>query len=84
MTSTAKQLTVLYFAVLREQSGTDSETLASTAANPAELYTELQTRYAFTLASEQVRPAVNHAFCGWEHALNEGDTIAFIPPVSGG
>ena len=28
--------------------------------------------------------AVNEAYCKEDHALSDGDTIALIPPVSGG
>lgn len=84
MTSNAKSFTVLYFAALREQSGCDRETLSSAATTPAELYAELCRRHAFDLTEERLRPAVNHAFCDWRQHLNDGDTVAFIPPVSGG
>lgn len=84
MTSTAKSFTVLYFAALREQAGCDSETISSAAATPAELYAELRLRHDFDLNQTQLRPAVNHAFGDWQQPLNHGDTVAFIPPVSGG
>lgn len=84
MTSTAKSFTVLYFAALRQQAGCDSETVSSAAATPAELYAQLCSRHAFDLSETQLRPAVNHAFCAWQQPLNHGDTVAFIPPVSGG
>ncbi|WP_304335094.1 molybdopterin converting factor subunit 1 [Conchiformibius steedae] len=84
MNLTVKSFTVLYFAALREQAGCDSETVFSAAATPAELYAELRSRHAFDLNPTQLRPAVNHAFCDWQQPLNHGDTVAFIPPVSGG
>jgi molybdopterin converting factor small subunit len=27
---------------------------------------------------------VNDAYTGWDHALHDGDTVVFIPPVAGG
>ena len=72
-----RHITILYFAALREQAGKEQET-------PAELYAELQAAYAFDLPQERLRAAVNHAFCDWQTALTDGDTVAFIPPVSGG
>lgn len=79
-----KQINILYFAALREQAQTEQETRSTTAQNPAELYAELQTVYAFDLPMERLRAAVNHAFVAWETELHDGDTVAFIPPVSGG
>jgi molybdopterin converting factor small subunit len=31
-----------------------------------------------------LRMAVNDNFVGLDHPLQDGDTLAFIPPVSGG
>lgn len=84
MISNAKPLTVLYFAVLREQAGCGQENLISAATTPAELYAELSVRYGFDLPQTRLRAAVNHAFAAWEQPLHDGDTVAFIPPVSGG
>ncbi|WP_274584510.1 MoaD/ThiS family protein [Neisseria leonii] len=80
----SKPIHVLYFAALREQAGRERETRATAADNPAELYAELQSVYGFELPQERLRAAVNHQFCAWDTALAEGDTVAFIPPVSGG
>lgn len=78
------QLTLLYFAALREQAGKEQETLSSNAATVAQLYAELTEHYSFTLPPQRLRAAVNHQLCDWNQTLNEGDTVAFIPPVSGG
>ncbi len=74
-----KNITILYFAALREATGKDQETYATTAA---ELYAELQQRYAFPAVP--LRVAQNHVFCDWHATLADQDTIAFIPPVAGG
>ena len=75
---------VQYYAVLREQAGTSTETLMSTAATPADLYRELQTRHGFSLAPGLLRVAINDEFCEWSRPLGAGDRVVFIPPVAGG
>jgi len=79
-----KQLTVQYFALLREQAGRREEALESAAGTPRELYQELRQRYPFTLGSEVLRVAVNSEFADWSTQLRTGDTVVFIPPVAGG
>ncbi len=73
-----------YFAILREQRGLARETLATTAATPAELYAELRARHGFTLPRDRVRAAVNDEFVAATAPLREGDRVVFIPPVAGG
>ena len=79
-----KNLTVQYFAILREQRGLTEEKLATTAATPTALYDELRDRHGFTLPADRVRAAVNDEFVPPTAALREGDRIVFIPPVAGG
>ena len=79
-----KQLTVQYYALLREQAGRREEAVRSSARTPRELYGELAARYPFTLAPEQLRVAVNAEFADWSTPLHEGDAVVFIPPVAGG
>ena len=45
---------------------------------------QLQQQYGFSLTPAQLRAAVNHAMARWDQVLNDGDILAFIPPVSGG
>ena len=78
------KLQVQYYALLREQAGRSSESLTSSARTPHELYEELQVRYAFTLAPEQLRVAINSEFAEWSQPLVDGDAVVFIPPVAGG
>ncbi len=78
------QLTIQYFALLREQAGRSEETLETLAATPADLYNELHSRYGFTLAREQLKVAVNSEFADWSRQLRSGDAVVFLPPVAGG
>ncbi len=73
-----------YYAQLREQAGTGSERLSTTAETPDALYGELQARHGFSLPKDALKVAVNTAFCSWDTALRDGDTVVFIPPVNGG
>ena len=77
-----KNITLLYFAALREATGKDQETCTTAAHTVAELYAELQQHYAFPAVP--LRAARNHVLCDWHEAIAEQDTIAFIPPVAGG
>jgi len=79
-----KAVRVQYFAILREQRGVAEERLETEAATPADLYAALRERHGFTLSPERIRAAVNGDFVPATSALQDGDTLAFIPPVAGG
>lgn len=84
MSSTA-DITILYFAALREQVGKEQESRTITVGStPAALYSQLAQQYGFTLPQECVRAAVNHVFADWAQPLAANDIVAFIPPVAGG
>jgi molybdopterin converting factor subunit 1 len=78
------ELTVLYFAHLRDQRGLDSERITSTAVTARDLYRELVRRHGLTLPERTLIVAVNEAMVRWDAPLADGDTVAFLPPVSGG
>ncbi|MEX0734905.1 MAG: MoaD/ThiS family protein [Steroidobacteraceae bacterium] len=73
-----------YYALFREQSGRQSESIDTVAQTPAELYAELAARHGFRLPSSQLKVAVNSAFSEWGRTLADGDEVVFIPPVAGG
>ena len=77
------QVTVLYFASLRDAAGVASETVEA-AVDLRALYEQLRTRHGFALPQERLRVAVDGAFARWDDAVRPGSEIAFIPPVSGG
>ncbi len=78
------QLRVHYYALMREQAGRSEEMLETSAATPADLYSELAARYGFTLTREQLKVAVNSEFSDWSRRLAGNDAVVFIPPVAGG
>lgn len=77
-------ITVLYFAHLRDQRGLDQERIATAATTPSELYRELAQRHGLTLPERSLAVAINEAMSRWDAVLAEGDTVVFLPPVSGG
>lgn len=77
-------ITVLYFAHLRDQRGLDAERLATQAPTARELYRELALRHGLTLPERSLIVAINEAMVRWDAPLAEGDTVVFLPPVSGG
>lgn len=77
-------LRVLYFASMRDRARVDAETLTSSATDASGLYAELRARHGFTLDEKRLRVAVNGSFAEWTRALNDGDEVVFLPPVSGG
>lgn len=80
----SKQVSIQYFAALREQAGRAEERVQTRAHTPAELYAELRGRHHFSLPIESLRVAVNDEFGDWAQALADGDVVVFLPPVAGG
>lgn len=77
------QVTVLYFASLRDAAGVASETVEADADLRA-LYDMLRARHGFALPQERLRVAVDGEFARWDDTVRSGSEVAFIPPVSGG
>src|SRR5258708_12820297 len=75
-----------FFARLREQAGTDSESVeVERGSTVADVYDALRKAHpALDPNRESVRVAVNQEFGDWDVIVAAGDEIAFIPPVSGG
>ncbi len=77
------RVTVLYFAALKEAAGMAQESLPVPDSLPA-LYAGLRARHGFGYEPSALRVALNGAFADWSDPVRAGDTVAFIPPVSGG
>lgn len=83
-----KNITVRYFASIREAVGTGQEAVATPAATLGALRDELIARggaHAASLArGRAVRMALNQVLSDETAALAEGAEVAFFPPVTGG
>ncbi|MFT5685653.1 MAG: molybdopterin converting factor subunit 1 [Myxococcota bacterium] len=77
------QITVRYFAALREARGCDEEALGVAEGTPvSELYQQI---FADSpLSGLRVMFAVNQGYVSATHPLSDGDEVAFIPPLGGG
>jgi molybdopterin synthase sulfur carrier subunit len=82
------QITVRYFASIREALGTGSETVQTQAATLGALRDELLARggtHAEALGRHRaVRTALNQVMADETSALSDGAEVAFFPPVTGG
>jgi molybdopterin synthase sulfur carrier subunit len=78
------EVTLLYFASLREVAGVESEAIESRAPDLQGLYVEAQARHGFQWPQASLRVAVDGEFARWVDPVRDGSEIAFIPPVSGG
>jgi molybdopterin synthase sulfur carrier subunit len=83
-------ITLRFFASVREQLGTSQEnlTLPDGVATVQALRLLLEQRggvWADALAGgKSLRTAVNHVMCSADTALTAGCEVAFFPPVTGG
>ena len=78
------QIKILYFAQLADLAGTTEETREFTSSAPSDLYAELKAAYNFPHEFTQLQVAINHQLSAHETELNDGDSIAFLPPMTGG
>lgn len=79
-------ITVLYFAHLADRTGVRDERVEMTdGGTVVDLKAALKARHTKLLdALDSCRVAVNEEFAGVDTPLRDGQTVAFIPPVSGG
>jgi molybdopterin synthase sulfur carrier subunit len=77
-------ITVQYYAILREQRGLSDEEVETAAVTAGELYSTLKHEHGFSLGEDCLRVAINDEFTGWNHPLQDDDRVTFIPPVAGG
>ena len=78
-------ITIRYFAQLRDLSGKSEETVTvGSTTSASNVYELLAKRYGFPLSSNDVRVAINDEFASSDQIINDGDLLVFIPPVAGG
>ncbi len=80
------KVTILYFAHLPDRTGTREETRnVPDGVSAGQLRKLLESEHPrLAGALESCRVAVNEEFVQDETPLADGQTVAFIPPVSGG
>ncbi len=74
---------ILFFAHLRDAVGEESVQLNVSGKTVAELKQIISETYK-SVNLENVMTAINEEFASNEEVIQAGDTVAFIPPVSGG
>ena len=77
-------VTIRYFAALREQAQLSGEERELTVQTAGELFAQLNEQHNFSLTADQIKVAINQEYQPMDHKLQVGDEIVFIPPVSGG
>ncbi len=78
---------VLFFAQVRELTGTSALELTEEFADVAALRSVLAAkddRWALALESGKLLAAVNQTLVPMSHPLQAGDEVAFFPPGTGG
>lgn len=80
---------ILYFAGLREAVGQSTEQIALPAGvgSVGQLHAHLAARggaWAALATTKNLRAAVNQQMVAMEAPLQDGDEVAFFPPVTGG
>ncbi len=78
------RVTVRYFAIFREATGTDKEVLESSAATARELFSQAMERHAGLNQERAALVAINDELADWDAPVSEGDEVLFFPPVAGG
>ena len=79
------QVTVRCFATLREVAVDRSTLTLQPGAVVADAWSALARSFPGLVPHQPfVRPARNGAYAAWDVSLEEGDLVAFLPPVSGG
>jgi sulfur-carrier protein len=90
MANAKTPLTILYFAWLRERTGTSEESVTPpagvrTVGDLIAWLTERSPGHASAFANRKtVRCAVNQDFADPATPVRPGDEVAFFPPVTGG
>lgn len=82
--SDKKHITVQFYASLRQQTKHANIQFASQAQTLRELFTELSEKYSLSINPQTLRYAKNDRLVPSSEIFEDGDTIVFIPPVSGG
>jgi len=79
-----KRIDLHYVAMLRESAGKATESISTSSPDVATLFEEIAGRHAWPWPRHAFRPAVNDRVVDWQHPVEHGDRVLFLPPSSGG
>lgn len=74
---------ILFFAHLRDEAGHESVEVDAAGKTVAKLKEIIAEKYGVQKLDTSMT-AINEEFSSNDEVIKDGDTIAFIPPVSGG
>ncbi|MDP4169436.1 MAG: molybdopterin converting factor subunit 1 [Bacillota bacterium] len=74
---------IMFFAHLRDAVGEEEVIVEAAGKTVAQLKVEIVETYGLQ-KMDTVMTAINEEFAGNKEIIQDGDVIAFIPPVSGG
>lgn len=78
-------LEILLFGVVKEMVGQSKlKVTLQPAATVQDLKTHLHNKYPESKKLKSLLIAINECYAGDDEKIGQGDTIAIIPPVSGG
>jgi len=76
--------TARYFALFREQTGCESESVDWDGGTAAELFQWVAEMHSCLKPEAAALVAINDEMASWGADLTEGDEVLFFPPVAGG
>jgi molybdopterin converting factor subunit 1 len=79
-----KNINILFFGKLKETWNTSKLSLATASHDIESLYLELLKLVSETPHKQSIKVAINDEFVNWNTIINDNDTVAFLPPASGG
>jgi len=79
-----KTITVLFFGKLKDTWNTNKLTHQTSCKTIEELYLELLEKITEIPHKASIKVAINDEFANWQSHIESKDTIAFLPPASGG
>lgn len=79
-----KKLEILFFGKLKESWNTNKINIESNCNDIESLYTELLKQASDIPHKPSIKVAINDEFVNWNSSIKDNDTIAFLPPASGG